>query len=196
MKSSFTAEAGDGFVGRLLHWIRARAIFYIWVLNREFPSWNSGIRQTPAEKPYSNDENLMHRSDEAGLLEDPDLAPPEDMFKLTRSIEDAPDTPERIVIRFKDAMAIEVEHLGDGTRVSEPVELLKYLNDLGGRHGIGRIDIVENRFVGIKSRGVYETPGATILHAALRDRQHRAALDVPSSGRRHGENLCQARHLA
>ena len=125
--------------------------------------------EATAEKPYSNDENLMHRSYEAGLLEDPNLAPPEDMFKLTRSIEDAPDTPDRIVIRFKDAMAIEVEHLGDGTRVSEPVELLKYLNDLGGRHGIGRIDIVENRFVGIKSRGVYETPGATILHAALRD---------------------------
>ena len=125
--------------------------------------------EATAEKPYSSDENLMHRSYEAGLLEDPNLAPPEDMFKLTRSIEDAPDTPDRIVIRFKDAMAIEVEHLGDGTRVSEPVELLKYLNDLGGRHGIGRIDIVENRFVGIKSRGVYETPGATILHAALRD---------------------------
>ena len=125
--------------------------------------------EATADKPYSNDENLMHRSYEAGLLEDPDAAPPADMFKLTRSIEEAPDVPDRLVVRFKDAMPIEVEHLGDGTRVTEPVGLLEYLNDLGGKHGIGRIDIVENRFVGIKSRGVYETPGATILHAALRD---------------------------
>ena len=125
--------------------------------------------EATADKPYSNDENLMHRSYEAGLLEDPDLAPPKDMFKLTRAIEDTPDSSDRVVVRFKDAMPIEVEHLGDGTRVTEPVALLEYLNDLGGRHGIGRIDIVENRFVGIKSRGVYETPGATILHAALRD---------------------------
>ncbi len=125
--------------------------------------------EATAEKPYSNDENLMHRSYEAGLLEDPDAAPPSDMFKLTRSIEDAPDVPDRIMVSFKDALPIAVEHLGDGTRVTEPVALLEYLNDLGGRHGIGRIDIVENRFVGIKSRGVYETPGATILHAALRD---------------------------
>ena len=125
--------------------------------------------EATADKPYSNDENLMHRSYEAGLLEDPDVAPPADMFKLTRSIEEAPDVPDRLVVRFKDAMPIEVEHLGDGTRVTEPVGLLEYLNDLGGKHGIGRIDIVENRFVGIKSRGVYETPGATILHAALRD---------------------------
>ncbi len=125
--------------------------------------------EATAEKPYSNDENLMHRSYEAGLLEDPDTAPPSDMFKLTRSIEDAPDAPDRIIIRFKDALPIAVEHLDDGSRVTEPVALLEYLNDLGGRHGIGRIDIVENRFVGIKSRGVYETPGATILHAALRD---------------------------
>ena len=125
--------------------------------------------EATADKPYSNDENLMHRSYEAGLLEDPDAAPPADMFKLTRSIADAPDAADRIVVRFKDAIPIEVEHLGDGKRVTEPVELLEYLNDLGGRHGIGRIDIVENRFVGIKSRGVYETPGATILHAALRD---------------------------
>ncbi len=125
--------------------------------------------EASAEKPFSCDENLMHRSYEAGMLEDPDAAPPADMFKLTRALEATPDTPDRIVLRFKDAMPIEVEHLGDGTKVSEPVALLGYLNDLGGRHGIGRIDIVENRFVGIKSRGVYETPGGTILHFALRD---------------------------
>ena len=125
--------------------------------------------EATSEKPYSSDENLMHRSYEAGLLEDPDAAPPPDMFKLTRALEDTPETADRIVIRFKDAVPVEVEHLGDGTRISDPAALLGYLNDIGGRHGIGRIDIVENRFVGIKSRGVYETPGGTILHAALRE---------------------------
>ena len=125
--------------------------------------------EATAEKPYSSDENLMHRSYEAGMLEDPDAAPPADMFKLTRALENTPDTADRIVVRFKDAMPVEVEHLGDGTKISDPVKLLGYLNDIGGHHGIGRIDIVENRYVGIKSRGVYETPGGTILHAALRD---------------------------
>ncbi|MGM0658504.1 MAG: argininosuccinate synthase [Pseudomonadota bacterium] len=125
--------------------------------------------EATAEKPWSSDENLMHRSYEAGLLEDPDAAPPADMFKLTRALENTPDVAERLVVRFKDAVPVEVEHLGDGTQVADPVRLLGYLNDLGGRHGVGRIDIVENRFVGIKSRGVYETPGGTILHAALRE---------------------------
>lgn len=125
--------------------------------------------EATAEKPYSTDENLMHRSYEAGALEDPDAAPPADMFKLTRALEDTPEVADRIVVRFKDAMPVEVEHLDDGTKISDPVALLGDLNDIGGRHGIGRIDIVENRFVGIKSRGVYETPGSTILHAALRD---------------------------
>jgi len=125
--------------------------------------------EATAEKPYSSDENVMHRSYEAGLLEDPDAAPPADMFKLTRALEDTPSTADRVAVRFKDAMPFEVEHLDDGTKTTDPVELLGYLNALGGRHGIGRIDIVENRFVGIKSRGVYETPGGTILHAALRE---------------------------
>ena len=125
--------------------------------------------EATAEKPYSSDENLMHRSYEAGMLEDPDAAPPADMFKLTRALSDTPDTPDRIIVRFKDAMPAEVEHVDDGTTVTDPVALVGYLNDIGGRHGIGRIDIVENRYVGIKSRGVYETPGGTILHAALRD---------------------------
>jgi argininosuccinate synthase len=125
--------------------------------------------EATAEKPYSSDENLMHRSYEAGLLEDPDASPPADMFKLTRALADTPNAPDRIAVRFKDADPVEVEHLDDGTKITDPVELLGYLNDLGGRHGIGRIDIVENRFVGIKSRGVYETPGGTILHLALRD---------------------------
>ena len=125
--------------------------------------------EATAEKPYSSDENLMHRSYEAGLLEDPDRSPPEDMFKLTRSIADAPDEPDELVLHFKDAVPVRVENPSEGVEHTQPVALFEYLNEVGGRHGIGRVDMVENRFVGIKSRGVYETPGGTVLHHALRD---------------------------
>ena len=125
--------------------------------------------EASVEKPYSSDENLMHRSYEAGMLEDPMQTPPEDMFRLTRSPEDAPDRSDTIEIEFKDAFPVRVENLADGTRKTDPLELFGYLNELGGTHGIGRIDMVENRFVGIKSRGVYETPGGTILYHAIRD---------------------------
>ena len=125
--------------------------------------------EATVEKPYSSDENLMHRSYEAGLLEDPEAPPPEDMFKLTRALEDTPDTPTDLTLTFKDATPVRVVCPADGVDVSDPVELFDYLNEVGGIHGIGRIDIVENRFVGIKSRGVYETPGGTVLHHALRD---------------------------
>ena len=125
--------------------------------------------EATAEKPYSSDENLMHRSYEAGLLEDPDTTPPASMFKLTRALEDTPDEPDRLTIQFKDGRPVEVRAADGSVSIDDPVELLAYLNEVGGRHGIGRIDIVENRFVGIKSRGVYETPGGAILHSALRD---------------------------
>ena len=125
--------------------------------------------EATAEKPYSSDENLMHRSYEAGILEDPMAAPPKDMFRLTRALEDTPDTPANLEIHFKDAMPTRVVNLDDGTEHDDPLALFMYLNELGGEHGIGRVDMVENRFVGIKSRGVYETPGGTILHHALRD---------------------------
>ncbi len=125
--------------------------------------------EASVEKPFSSDENIMHRSYEAGMLEDPDAPPPEDMFKLTRSPRDAPDTPATLDIHFKDAIPIRVENREDGTVHTDPVALFTYLNEMGGRHGIGRVDMVENRFVGIKSRGVYETPGGTVLHHALRD---------------------------
>jgi len=125
--------------------------------------------EATVEKPYSSDENLMHRSYEAGMLEDPWHAPPADMFKLTRSLEEAPETPTHLDLHFKDAVPVKVENLDDGTVHTDPVELFTYLNRVGGMHGVGRVDMVENRFVGIKSRGVYETPGGTILHAALRD---------------------------
>jgi argininosuccinate synthase len=125
--------------------------------------------EATAEKPYSSDENLMHRSYEAGLLEDPAAIPPEDMFRLTRSLEDAPDDPTDLKLHFEDAIPVRVVCASEGVDLSEPVALFTYLNEKGGEHGIGRIDMVENRYVGIKSRGVYETPGGTILHHALRD---------------------------
>ncbi|HSM59623.1 MAG TPA: argininosuccinate synthase [Longimicrobiales bacterium] len=125
--------------------------------------------EATVEKPYSSDENLMHRSYEAGLLEDPAAVPPKDMFKLTRALEDTPDEPSDLSIHFEDAIPVRVVHPSAGVDLDDPVELFEYLNDQGGLHGIGRIDMVENRFVGIKSRGVYETPGGTVLHHALRD---------------------------
>jgi argininosuccinate synthase len=116
-----------------------------------------------AEKPYSMDRNLMHVSYEGGILENPWSAPPEDIFLLTKSPEAARDAAEEIVLTFEkgEPVAINNEKFG-------AVDLLEKLNFLGGEHGIGRVDLVENRFVGMKSRGVYETPGVTILHAAHR----------------------------
>jgi argininosuccinate synthase len=116
---------------------------------------------TTRAKPYSMDGNLLHISYEGGILEDPWQAPPEDIFTLTTSPRNAPDEPEIIEMDFEkgDPVAINGETM-------TPARLLKELNRLGGRHGIGRVDLVENRFVGMKSRGVYETPGGTILRNA------------------------------
>lgn len=115
------------------------------------------------EKPYSTDRNLMHVSYEGGILEDPWTEPPEDIFQLTRSAEKAKREPQYIEISFERGEPVAI----DGQQLA-PVAVLESLNRIGGEHGIGRIDIVENRFVGMKSRGVYETPGVTILHAAHR----------------------------
>ncbi|MGD9096508.1 MAG: argininosuccinate synthase [Desulfobacterales bacterium] len=116
---------------------------------------------TTHAKPYSTDGNMLHISYEGGLLEDPWTAPPEDIFTLTASPQAAPDAPETIELTFEagDPVAIDGEALS-------PAAMLTRLNALGGRHGIGRVDLVENRFVGMKSRGVYETPGGTILRTA------------------------------
>ena len=115
------------------------------------------------EKPYSSDRNLFHISFEGGILEDPWIEPSEDMYILSVSPEDAPDKTTYLEIDFEAGIPTAV----DGEKES-PANLLKYLNNLGGRNGIGRVDIVENRYVGMKSRGVYETPGGTILHTAHR----------------------------
>ena len=113
------------------------------------------------EKPYSSDANLLHISFEGGILEDPWMEPPEDMFAMSVSPEKAPDRPEYVEIAFREGNPVAV----DGREMS-PAELLAHMNERGGRHGVGRIDLVENRYVGMKSRGVYETPGGTILRIA------------------------------
>ncbi|HEX8183151.1 MAG TPA: argininosuccinate synthase [Blastocatellia bacterium] len=115
------------------------------------------------EKPYSMDRNLMHISYEGGILEDPWAEPPGEIFILTRSPEDAPGKPVYVEIDFESGAPVAI----DGESLS-PAKLLDRLNRLGGEHGVGRVDLVENRFVGMKSRGVYETPGVTILQAAHR----------------------------
>ncbi|CAN5494953.1 argininosuccinate synthase [soil metagenome] len=113
------------------------------------------------EKPYSTDANLFHVSYEGGILEDPWAAPPKDMWKLTVDPEDAPDEPESVLVDFEAGNPVAL----NGRRL-EPALLLEEANALAGRHGVGRVDIVENRFVGMKSRGCYETPGGTLLYHA------------------------------
>ena len=116
------------------------------------------------EKPYSIDRNLWHTSFEGGALEDPSIPPPDDLFDLVTDPVNAPDTAQRIKIGFESGIPVSV----DGLRL-DPVELIEELNIIAGAHGVGRVDLVENRLVGMKSRGVYETPAGTVLMAALRD---------------------------
>ncbi|MDR1305626.1 MAG: argininosuccinate synthase [Verrucomicrobiales bacterium] len=116
-----------------------------------------------AKKPYSMDRNMLHISFESGVLEDPWVEPPADMFKLSVAPEQAPDKPEYVTLDFErgDCVAVNGKPL-------TPLGVMLALNKLGGKHGVGRVDLVENRFVGMKSRGVYETPGGSILHSAHR----------------------------
>lgn len=115
------------------------------------------------KKPYSMDRNLLHISYEGGILEDPWAEPPEDMFILTKSPNDAPDVPTYVEIDFEQGDPVAL----DGERLS-PAALMMKLNDIAGKNGVGRVDMVENRFVGMKSRGVYETPAGTVLYKAHR----------------------------
>src|SRR5450631_3544367 len=123
--------------------------------------------EASAKKPYSMDRNLLHISYEAGILEDPwlDASAPNnrDMFKLSVAPEDAPDKPEYVTLDFVEGRCVAVNG-----KAQDPLGVMRALNKLGGKHGIGRVDMVENRFVGMKSRGVYETPGGSILHFAHR----------------------------
>ena len=116
-----------------------------------------------AAKPYSQDRNLLHISFEGGILEDPWSAPPDDLSVMTRPLSKAADEPEDVIISFKKGIPVKVNG-----KTYSPAKLMIKLNELGSKHAVGRIDMVENRFVGMKSRGVYETPGGTILHMAHR----------------------------
>jgi argininosuccinate synthase len=139
--------------------IRSREDALAYARARKIPL--EGVDQT---KLYSRDENLWHISHEGGPLEDPAFEPEESMFLWTVSPEKAPDQPEYVEIGFEAGIPVSI----DG-EVLGGVELLTLLNQLGSKHGVGRADVVENRLVGMKSRGVYETPGGTILHAAIKD---------------------------
>ena len=119
-----------------------------------------------AKKPYSEDENMIHISHEAGILEDPSMRCPEDVYSLTLSPEKANDKETLLSIAFKDGVPVSVTNKDDGTVVTDSVEMILYLNKMGHDNAIGRVDMVENRFIGIKSRGVYETPGCEILWKA------------------------------
>jgi argininosuccinate synthase len=120
-----------------------------------------------AEKPYSVDRNLWHISFEGGILEDPDREPDKDMYRLTVDPVDAPDQPEEVTVSFEQGVPFAV----NGKKLS-PAQLVEELNIIAGRHGVGRIDMVENRFLGMKSRGIYETPGGTLLTFAHRELEH------------------------
>ncbi len=115
------------------------------------------------EPPFSTDANLLHTSSEGKLLEDPWIEPPEHVFSRTKSIEKTPNEPEILIIEFKNGDPISINN-----KKLKPHEILSHLNSIAGNHGVGRIDLVENRFVGMKSRGIYETPGGTILLNARR----------------------------
>jgi argininosuccinate synthase len=137
------------------------------IVSREDAIEYAGARGIPVpvtkKDPYSRDRNLWHLSHEGGRLEDPAWEPEPGLYKLTVAPEDAPDAAERVAITFEEGFPVAVDD-----RPLGPAALVETLNAIGGRHGVGRVDLVENRLVGIKSRGVYETPGGTILVAALK----------------------------
>jgi argininosuccinate synthase len=118
------------------------------------------------DKPYSEDANLIHISHESGILEDPKLCAEQHVYTMTKNPMDAPDKETLIEVHFKDGTPVKVVDKTNDVEKTRPLELFEYLNKIGSENGVGRIDIVENRFVGIKSRGVYESPGMSILRAA------------------------------
>jgi argininosuccinate synthase len=161
VRFELTAMAIDPRIQVIAPWrtwsLRSRSDCIAYCKDHEIPI------EATAEKPYSMDANLFHISYEGGVLEDPWTEPPKDMFRLTTAPEDAPNAAEYVVVGYDkgDPISVDGEELG-------PAALIGRLNELGAKHGVGRVDVVENRFVGMKSRGVYETPGGTILHKAHR----------------------------
>ncbi len=143
------------------------------------------------ENPYSIDQNLWHTSTEGGVLEDPAMAPPDDIYRMTTDPADAPDEPRVVEISFERGFPTAL----DGARL-EPWHLIETLNEIAGSHGVGRVDLVESRLVGMKSRGVYETPAGTVLRAALRDLEsltldHATAAYKEGLSTRYGELVYQ-----
>ncbi|XP_072935111.1 argininosuccinate synthase [Epargyreus clarus] len=129
------------------------------------------VSATP-KAPWSTDENIMHISYESGVLEDPGAVPPNGIFKMTRDIQNTDEYPSTIDITFEKGLPVSVQIPSGKPKaltLTDPLTLVETLNKIGGQHGIGRIDIVENRFLGLKSRGLYETPAGTILHLAHLD---------------------------
>lgn len=126
------------------------------------------VSATP-KAPWSTDANCMHISYESGILEDPLQVAPENLYELTKDPLGAPQKPYNIEVHFEKGLPTKVNDLETGKAYLRPFEILAFLNELGGKYGVGRIDIVENRFVGLKSRGIYETPGCTILYTAHQD---------------------------
>lgn len=126
-------------------------------------TWEIPVKQTH-DKPYSSDENMAHISYEAGMLEDPMQKPPEDMFQLTVSPQEAPDETTALEIDFERGVPIRVYNRNTGEELTNALDLFMYLNKVVGDNGVGRVDMVEDRYVGMKSRGVYEAPAVTVLH--------------------------------
>ncbi len=122
-----------------------------------------------SNKPYSEDDNLMHISHEAGILENPACRPPDEVFSKTVSPQEAPDEETLIEVELKNGTPIALKDLKGGNSWNDPLELFEAANRIAGANGVGRLDMVENRFIGIKSRGIYETPGAALLWIAHRD---------------------------
>jgi argininosuccinate synthase len=161
VRFELTAMAIDPRIQVIAPWrtwnLRSRSDCIAYCKERKIPI------EVTAEKPYSMDANLFHISYEGGILEDTWNEPLEDMFRWTTAPKDAPDEPEYVVVGYEDGDPVSV----NGERLS-PASLILRLNEIGANHGVGRVDIVENRYVGMKSRGVYETPGGTILQKAHR----------------------------
>ncbi len=170
VRFELTALALDPKIQIIAPWrewdLRSRTDCIAYAKQRSIPI------EVTAEKPYSMDANAFHISYEGGILEDPWAEAPEEIFRWSCAPEAAPDAPRYLVVRYRDGDAVAV----DGVEM-EPFALLEHLNALGSEHGVGRVDIVENRFVGMKSRGVYETPGGTILQRA-----HRAVEQLTMDG--------------
>jgi argininosuccinate synthase len=135
----------------------------------KYASENNIPVKASIDKPYSEDDNLMHISHEAGILEDPMFAVQKNMLEKMVLPQDAPDKETRLAIHFKNGIPVKLVNKDDGTVKEDSYDMYTYLNEIAGRNGIGLLDMVENRFVGIKSRGVYETPAATVLHIAHMD---------------------------